>query len=216
MTTDLPFEEWVVHVFDWDDSFELDASNYKEMPSAKAVRYITRLFENLPSSLARYSDDQIGVGLNDLLADDMFALQDPSVPGDERCRCVRSFYQLFSKIFASRCETTTVRTQKGDSAPYNQLKHVCFMWWDVIPVSGHMPASNQREFDQTVLSVMEEILALPSLACQRSALHGLGHWCLLWYPEQAQQIIDDYLRRNPNIPTALKEYAKDAWAGYVQ
>jgi hypothetical protein len=35
---------------------------------------------------------------------------------------------------------------------------------------------NLRRLSDTALTTMEHILGLGSLACQESALHGLGHW----------------------------------------
>ena len=61
---------------------------------------------------------------------------------------------------------------------------------------------------------MAEILALDSLACQESALHGLGHWQHA-YPEEVQQIIDRFLNANKNLRPELAAYARSARTGCV-
>jgi hypothetical protein len=45
---------------------------------------------------------------------------------------------------------------------------------------------------------MEHTLWLNSLACQESALHGLGHWQAL-YPEQVAGIVDHFCAAHTEI-----------------
>jgi hypothetical protein len=57
-------------------------------------------------------------------------------------------------------------------------------------------------------------LAISHLACQESALHGLGHWKRA-HPERVQAIIDAFLAKERGLPDVLRHYAKQARAGHV-
>ena len=50
--------------------------------------------------------------------------------------------------------------------------------------------------DAAVLALLSEISTMDSLACQESALHGLGHWSY-YYRAQVRKIIDGYLAGLP-------------------
>jgi hypothetical protein len=61
---------------------------------------------------------------------------------------------------------------------------------------------------------MEQILGLGSLACQESALHGLGHW----QPQHASEvarIIDAFIMSQRELDPRLLAYAKAAQCGCV-
>ena len=72
----------------------------------------------------------------------------------------------------------------------------------------------EPEIHQATLSVMSEVLDLPSETCQFSALHGLGHWHAQ-HPEQVEQIVDAFLTRHKDLRPHLIEYASRARLGSV-
>jgi hypothetical protein len=86
------------------------------------------------------------------------------------------------------------------------------MWWNLFPIFPQ-PGSLQIICD-TALQVMADILALESLACQESALHGLGHWKRA-YPSEVQRIIDRFLETQKGLRPELVAYAKSAPSGCV-
>jgi hypothetical protein len=116
------------------------------------------------------------------------------------------------------------------------------MWWDIFPMHfymrSHLPEPAELlsmresfqqlgidlskvleleiepEIHQATLSVMSEVLDLPSELCQFSALHGLGHWHA-HHPEQVEQIVDAFLTRHKDLRTHLIEYASKARLGSV-
>ena len=67
---------------------------------------------------------------------------------------------------------------------------------------------------ETALRTMARILVFKSLACQESALHGLGH-LQRDYDRQVSAIIDGFLAANPDIDTRLASYANSARCGCV-
>jgi hypothetical protein len=50
------------------------------------------------------------------------------------------------------------------------------MWWDGFPCLARADDPNLTMMQDTALRTMARILSLKSLACEESALHGLGHW----------------------------------------
>jgi hypothetical protein len=89
------------------------------------------------------------------------------------------------------------------------------MWWDLLPLSGQPSVSLQKPIDSTALEVMANTLALDSIACQESALHGLGHWQSA-YPAEVAKNIDHFLKENPRLRAELIRYAQSARCGCVQ
>jgi hypothetical protein len=72
----------------------------------------------------------------------------------------------------------------------------------------------EPEIHQATLSVMSEVLDLPSETCQFSALHGLGHWHA-HHPQRVEQIVDAFLTRHKDLSPHLIEYASRARVGSV-
>ncbi len=218
VSQEFTFEGWVKWVFDrpvtepawwWDE--ESEESEWWEWINKcpdQVVEFMTRLFEQPEQHLWEYSDEQLAQGLWFIASGDcsnhMHALKAQSVPLEARCRCVRSFYNLFAKLFAVRCEPCLSHSAS------NRINMTCFMWWDLLPL-GRCDLAVDKE----CLSVMREILmTIPNEACMESALHGLGHWHL-YYPDEVEGIIDEFLNTHPNISPELRDYAEWAREGRV-
>jgi hypothetical protein len=215
----LPFEGWVAHVFDHDVRdpawyFDLDAP-FWDAPAPLTIAYITRLFTDPEPWLARFDDATLNQGFWYLVSNGgsnhMFALTDPSAPLADRIACVRSFTALFEKLMMVRCGAELGHNRKTVGNPLNVA---CYMWWDIIPFFAAPDNPAQRELDAAALGVMAEILALDSVACRESALHGLGHWCSR-YPERVHAIIDAALASAREWPNDLLTYARSARGGCV-
>lgn len=110
--TDLPFDEWVAHVFGHEVAqpqryFAPDAA-YWQAPTPLTLAHVTRLFENPGPPLAPYSDAQLNQGFWYLVSsgsgsEHMFSVFDERAPLEIRCRCLRAFVHLFRTLFALRC-----------------------------------------------------------------------------------------------------------------
>jgi hypothetical protein len=87
-------------------------------------------------------------------------------------------------------------------------------WWDIFPVSGKPGDPSREEMDKAFLEVMRRPLDLSPDACWESALHGLGHWHLV-YSLQVEAIIERFLDRHPDLRSELKAYARAARKGRV-
>ena len=88
------------------------------------------------------------------------------------------------------------------------------MWWDEFPC---IALPSDPEFDrlhEAALRTMERIIRLDSLACQESALHGLGHW----HRENSgrvEAIVDGFIAGHGNARPELIRYARAAHSGCV-
>ena len=72
---------------------------------------------------------------------------------------------------------------------------------------------NLRRLSSTALTTMEHILGLGSLACQESALHGLGHW-QRQHASEVARIIDAFVL-STDLDPRLLVYANAARCGCV-
>lgn len=217
--TDLSFDEWMRHIFDhpvanpawhWDEE-----ADYAELKPQRVVIYATELFQHAGLLLAPYSDAQVNQGLWFLLlegASPLYALTDVSIPLEQRLHCIHSILTVFEQCFVVRC---TPHLSHLDEPGAGALNPICYMWWDNFPLHGQPKDTARREIDEACLSVMETTLQLPSVACQESALHGLGHWGL-YYKSQCQGIISTFMLRHCDLRPELKEYAARAREAYVQ
>ena len=216
----LGFEDWILYLFDHVVSepkwyFETEAPVWVGPPELN-VEYITRLFENPVSVLSDYSDAQLNQGFWFLVSngasDCMFALMEESIPIERRLRCIQSFVSVFVKIFAARCSPHLSHLDEPGASPLNLA---CYMWWDIIPLGGPPNSSSGKLLNAAALGVMAETLNTESIACQESALHGLGHWHSA-YPAEVESIIDRFLASHYRLRPETVNYAKSARCGCVQ
>jgi hypothetical protein len=220
------FEGWLTYVFDHpvDDSkeawyWDMDRDWWDaDAEPADTLQFLTQAFENVAAVFEPYSDAQLNQGLwfiaSNACSDHMFTLMDASVPWPTRQRCIYSIHGLFEQCFAQRCSP---HLSHLDETGANPLNLVCYMWWDIIPISGRPDDPTWKEFDQAILEVMESTLQLDSIACRESALHGLGHW-QHQYPERVGEIIDKFSMspHGTQLPEKLRAYMIKAYTGYVQ
>lgn len=126
--------------------------------------------------------------------------------GRKRLPFMESVKTLYLEGFNRHC------IPEFDGENLNSLNAACYMLWDMDSIE--CPAYNDDpEMWQPSLDVLTFALHLDNPACQKSALHGLGH--LVHINEQAiQPIIRKYLQTNP--PPPQREYAESALEGSVQ
>jgi hypothetical protein len=208
--TDLSFDEWVRHMFDhpvnhpewyWDTD-----ADRAEIEPQRVLAHATNLFERAAELLASYTDAQANQGLWFLINEGgspLYALTETSISMEQRVRCILSISSLFNQCFAPRC---TPHLSHLDEPGTGALNSVCYMWWDIFPLHGQPGDVARREIDAACLSVMEATLQLPSIACQESALHGLGHWGLN-YEGRCQSIVSAFMQQHEGLRRELREYA---------
>lgn len=217
----IDFNKWLNWVFDhpvkkkawyWDVNVE-----WLEPQPSQAIIYITELFNNPNKLLANFTSDQISQGLrliaSNSCSNHMFILTNETLELEKRLLVVESIFTLFKDLFANRCLEHLSHLDKEKET--NPLNTICYMWWDILPIGAGPNNPQKNKLDVAILGVMEKTLELKSIACQESALHGLGHW-QHYYSEKVNVIIGKFLQKNKNLKPELKEYAMSARNGCVQ
>lgn len=211
--TDLSFDDWVRHLFDHSVAkpawYLDDDADTAAVEPGRVITYATDLFARSAELLAAYADDQANQGLWCLISEvssPLYALAEESVPLEQRANCIRSVSTVFEQCFVPRC---TAHLSHLNEPGAGALNSVCYMWWDIFPLCGQPEDTARREINEACLSVMESTLQLPSIACQESALHGLGHWGLS-YRGRCRSIISTFMKRHGNLRPELREYAARA------
>ena len=82
------------------------------------------------------------------------------------------------------------------------------MWWDLLRGA---PQDEYLELTEFYFHAMGEILQLPYLQAQGSALHGLGH---LEHPGKPE-LIKNFLKQHPCLDEDYVEYAHAVIEGKV-
>ena len=218
---DLSFPTWVQHIFDHPADhlygewyFAPDADWWDEQADpARSVAYLSALLADPLPVLAPYSDAQINQGLWYLLGNTQHfgLLADAFVPLADRIRAVQAIPTFYTQIFQPRCMEVLGHLDEQGGAPLNSA---CYMWWDLFGVLPAPDDPGRRPLDDAVLETLAAILRLDHVACQESALHGLGHWCY-GYPDRIAAIIDDFLASTPHLLPGLRAYAQSAAGGCV-
>lgn len=210
----LELMEWMDRVFG-----QADPSDYGRLTRldgtcgrdpATLLRLI-EVFENPATLLKPYSDEVLDQAFWDLSREAFSIAYDLRIDWALRHRWIGSFETLFRQLFAVRCTRTLVHC----SEPGSPLNLACYMWfdfdcWKAIP--DPLPRS---PFDSAFLASMRSILGIDHIACQESALHGLGHWHRA-HSGAVETIIDDFLKNQRHVPERLQGYARAARGGCVQ
>jgi hypothetical protein len=228
------FDEWLKWAFDhpvapevkdewWSHLAEEDeGAKWLDRPPELALAFPTELFENPLPYLSSYSDGQINQGINFIVyracSKHFDGLMDHRVDLGLRTKCIRSLEDLSRELFAPRCSDNAWTYAKPYTKP---LDHMCHMLWDFIVreadsgrnLDGTYQIARDPEIDKEFLDTLARILAMPSIACQQSALHGLGH--LAKEAQLGSNVVQQYLNDNPNLRSDLREYAQRALVGTV-
>jgi hypothetical protein len=180
-------------------------------PDLATLLKLTDVFENAAVLLAPYSDESVDQAFWDLSGRAFFALREESIDWAARHRLIRSFDPLFREFFAPRCQPVLGHlSEKG-----SPLNSACYMWWDFDCWCAIPDPLTRNPQDSAFLASMRSILSIDHVACQESALHGLGHWHDA-HPTVSEGIIDEFLKRERHLREELREYANAARVGYVQ
>ena len=181
-----------------------------EQAPAQALSLFTELLEEA-SALSRYPDAQVAQGLwflfDDSCSEYTTLFRRPELPRKARERFVTALPALYRDLFALRCAPVLGHPTA------EPLNLTCYMLLDLSDALE--PHPDDGAMDELCLVAMDQVLQIPNVACQDSALHGLGHWAAA-YPEWIASMIDGYLRANPSISDALRHHALSAKVGKIE
>lgn len=216
---EMNFEGWVKGIFDHAEGAEAWYYDYKKQPPeaapAENVEYLRRLCTESGTLLAGYSNRQLKDGLWYILdssnSNTVWSLIDEDVPLAERVNTVEAIYQLYENCFLKRCDSALSHLSEAQENPLNAI---CYMLWDVAPLTHAGGETEKEGIVAPCFEVMRKALLLPNDACRESALHGLGH-SKYDYPAEVKRIITPFLAAKDLRPE-LRRYAEAAAEGMVQ
>jgi len=179
------------------------------------LAHLTRLLTDPATVLGPYDDDVVGRGIWSLFdsggAASTLLLADPTLPLDDRLAATRAIGNLYADLFVPRCQERL--GHRGEQEGW--LEMACYMLWDLAAFAGEPGSREGNLLEDAILDVLERALRLPHVACQESALHGLGHR-VARHPDRVPMIIDRWLRAGGARNDQLREYARAARSGCVQ
>lgn len=212
------YQEWLAYVFDHEVTkpqwyFAPNAPEFIGSNSDFAL-LIAQTFRRSGEDLRRFSDAQVNQGIWFLASPScsnfFFSLRNGDASLEEKINGIHSIYDLYQKCFAGRCtETLGHMNEPGAS----DLNGICYMFWDVCPLSYLMEIPNQSELEEAVFSVLEQTLLIAHRACREGALHGLGEIACV-SPQKVAEMVDRFLANN-QIDDTLRSYATQARVGDV-
>jgi hypothetical protein len=210
----LDFERWVQTLFEIDPRGRVPAWDELNGLPEQVLRRLTRLFRAPGFLLGRYEprtiDARIAYLIQPVGSGSISVLWDTSLDWTARRACIDAIYDLFAGLFAPMYGDDIVCAPNGMSQADN---YACFMFWDIAMIQTWEEGPDWQRVLDAAVDVMERQLTIPSLACQESALHGLGHYYRS-RKTRCQDIVIGYLQRD-GIPPALRRYAVAASSGNV-
>lgn len=152
-----------------------DVRFQQDVSANESVAFMSFLFEKPAVHLSGFSRSEIAAGLEYLIqatgSEMPLALLEPEVPLDMRIKCCASVENIFKQIFADQCKPELVHTSGTD----DEMNIACFLWWEYFPTFFHLGTSDGDALQAEREKVMCQTLAIDSLACRESAIHGFGH-----------------------------------------
>ena len=180
------------------------------------LRMAARLFRESPTWSRPLSDDALGGALRFAVeqgqAGALDSLHDESVSLSLRAACVTEMLALYRDVLAPRLADLRDPDVARRHPPV--LASVCTMWWEYVPLGPSPDSTAGVAMDHCVIGVLSLTLALPSVACQWSAVHGLGHW-IPGYPEVVGPVLRHFIASSAGASPCLCAYAKLAAAGKI-
>jgi hypothetical protein len=183
-------------------------------PTAPRLQRLAQIFEDPSKWLNPYPDDSIDQAFWQLSYKSIsWAIRDESIDLSLRLRFISSFEPLFRDFFAAHCQPVLGwRSEAG-----NPLNSSCYMWFDICCRRVSLDVFKSNPVDSALIESMRSILAIDHVACQESAIHGLGHFykdCPVSEERDIiESVIDAYIGRNPRLREELRLYADHARVG---
>lgn len=184
-----------------------------------AFTFIEALCVNPAKDLAPFNDSQVGQGLGFIFdsacSNLTHGFKAAPMPFERKLVALRNLYTLFRDVLVPRCAPVL---SASSQEPSMQLTYICYMFWDVTPLSGQwqgVTKEERRTYYEAVAWVMQQCLSAPNPAVVESGLHGLGHM-VFDYPAVAVPIIDAYLEKHKTRHDPLTNYARAARTGMIQ
>jgi hypothetical protein len=222
------FEAWLDCYFEPYDNFDSPWEKFPPGGSGSSPEFIATddeivdLFaytmRTAGTGLKRFSDSQVGVGLDNLLnnhfSDVANTVRDGATTNDKKIAALKSLKVLYRDCLAPRA--APVLGHLSEKAPCRPLNGICYMLWDVTPLSYWPDPERGAIMYPVIVEVMESALYSENAAVVESGLHGLGH-LVYKFKGPAVAAIDRFLeKRRGQVREELVTYARAARTGMIQ
>ncbi len=206
------YDDWVA------DCFAPDGQR-AELPigNEQLARYMERLFRTSGELPKTWSYKVLNRGLWYVggMESQFFHRMCRSVPVNQQQQAVLALRTLYSDLFKPSCPDHFGHLDAGPE-PANPLSSACYMLWDMDGGIGTLAVRGNVTVRAAAYEVLRYALELESVACNESALHGLGHLHHA-HGKRAARLVDEFLaRRSRTVAPQLKRYAEAARVGLVQ
>ena len=138
----------------WSDHWE--EGIFEDNPLS-AFTFIETLLKDVKADLSPYSNDQIGLGLeyifNNAISNLACDFKIAPVPFKRKQEAICSLFVLFRDIFNPRCVAETAAFSQEKSTPLNGI---CYMFWDVCPLSTWIKFANTEEIGLSFMASLSE------------------------------------------------------------
>lgn len=173
--------------------------------------------ERSGDELAGLSDWQVGNGLDNLLnshfTDVAYVVRNGAVSDAKRLACVHALKTLYADCLTPRASPSLGHLSETSECP--PLNMICYMLWDVTPLSHWGEGPRADAMYPALADVMESALQSDNPAVIESGLHGLGHM-VYSRPDLAVPPIDRLIaHRRSSLRHELHAYAKKARTGMI-
>ena len=221
------FDEWLECYFapydnvasPW-DRFPPDGEHHPSFRGTadEIAELFTYTMNTSGTELDRLSDSQVGVGLDNLLnthfADVAHTVRDGTIANEKRLAALQSLKVLYRDCLTRRA--TPALGHLNERAACKPLNGICYMLWDVTPLSYWPEPGRGVIMYPVIVAVMETALHSENCAVVESGLHGLGH-TVYKYEAAAVAVIDRFIdARRGHVRDELITYALQARTGMIQ
>jgi hypothetical protein len=211
------FEEWIEFCFSGKQKLtDEDTERFFLIDGHVLARYFIRLFQDAREVLVGKSEKQIAEGLWLIFGSHSsywFDIRDKDVDEGLQVQAVRSMVPLYRHYFDLTCDAQGARPA-AHTNDFNDLDGAVYMLWDMNCLEGAAMFPGEEYLVDPIFEVLETALGCRTVACQISALHGLGH-LQSYHPKRVQGIIDRFLRSGQEAASWVKDYARQARKGMV-
>lgn len=130
---------------------------FEDEDPLSAFVFIETLLQRPSVDLTPYSDDQVALGLefvfNNAISNVACDFKIAPVPISRKTAALRALFVLFRDVFDPRC---IARTSKGAKQTVSKLNNICYMFWDVCPLSSWIDFSNAEEINLSFVAGLTE------------------------------------------------------------
>ena len=212
------FDDWVDYCFQTDRPEDgAIASTFEMLPGVTLAQYFQRLFGDPMPYFEHRSFEEMNAGLWCLFGVDhgyWWRIRDPSVPADEQAKAVLAMKSLYRNCLDILCDDRSKSPAAGFDE-LNPLDGAVYMLWDMDCLEGAAMINKEEHLVGPIFSVLEEALNCKTVACQISALHGLGH-LQEDNVKRVKSLIQPFIERNQAAMPWVEAYAREAIKGCVR